>query len=534
MPATPPLSKDRVAPIPPGPAQRRGPGPVALAVLMTVLFFTFLDNTVVSIALGSVQADLHAGVTALQWVVSAYALTFAASMLAFGMVGDEFGRKKVMLAGVAIFCAGSVLSAMAPNAPVLIAGRAVMGLGAAASEPGTLSMLRHMYTDERTRDRAVGLWTAVCGLALAMGPVIGGALVGIWDWRAIFWFNLAFGAAALALGAAVLPESADPDAHRVDIVGAVLGAAALSALIFAVISAETGGFAAPDVIALLSLSAAAGVLFCWHEIRTAHPLLDLRYLREPQFLTANVVAFCAYFATFAVFFFTALYLAEVAGYSGYRIALIFLPMTALMTVTSLLAGRWTSAVAARWTVFAGCTVFSAGLLLTAITISPDPGFAQLAAALALTGIGIGATVVPITACALSAVPPERSGMAASAANTSREIGAVVGVAVLGALVNSQLHADLISRLRQLGIPANFQSIVINAIETGTVPPSSQAQNAGAGTGQEKLVQDVIHAAYSAFYSGLRAALFLSAALVLAAGLFALLAARKRRPAAQRR
>lgn len=215
------------------------------------------------------------------------------------------------------------------------------------------------------------------------------------------------------------------------------------------------------------------MLFCWHETRTPYPLLDLWYLRVPQFLTANVVAFCAYFATFAVFFFTALYLAEVAGYSGYRIALIFLPMTALMTMTSLLAVRWTSAIAARWTVFAGCVVFSAGLLLTAVIISPDPGFPQLAAALALTGIGIGATVVPITASALSAMPPERSGMAASAANTSREIGAVVGVAVLGALVNSQLHADLISRLHQLGIPANFQSIVINAIETGTVPPAAR-------------------------------------------------------------
>ena len=291
-------------------------------------------------------------------------------------------------------------------------------------------------------------------------------------------------------------------------------------------SAITSGAANPAVSALITAKISADNAAA---PSTAHPLLDLRYLRVPQFLIANVVAFCAYFATFAVFFFTALYLAEVAGYSGYQIALIFLPMTALMTVTSLLAGRWTSAAATRWTVFAGCVVFSGGLLLTAVTISPDPGFAQLAGALALTGIGIGATVVPITASALSAVPPDRSGMAASAANTSREIGAVVGVAVLGALVNSQLHADLIGRLRQLGIPANFQSIVIDAIETGTVPSSSQAQNAGAGTGQEKLVQDVIHAAYSAFYSGLRAALFLSAALVLAAGLFALFVARKRRP-----
>jgi MFS family permease len=166
-----------------------------------------------------------------------------------------------------------------------------------------------------------------------------------------------------------------------------------------------------------------------------------------------------------VFFFTAPYLAEVAGYSGYRIALVFLPMTALMTVTSLLAGRWTTAAGTRWSVFAGCILFGAGLLLTAVTINPNPGFPQLAAALALTGIGVASTVVPITSSVLSVVPPERSGMAASAANTSREVGAVVGVAVLGALVNSQLHADLAARLRHLGIPANFQSIVIKAIET---------------------------------------------------------------------
>jgi EmrB/QacA subfamily drug resistance transporter len=511
---------------------RPGGRAMALAVLMVVLFLTFLDNTVVSVALGSVQSTLHAGVTALQWVVSAYALTFAAAMLAFGMVGDEFGRKRVMLAGAAVFCAGSVLCALAPNLQMLIAGRAVMGLGAAASEPGTLSMLRHLYPDERIRARAVGVWTAVCGLALALGPVVGGVLVGVWDWRAIFWFNLAFGLAALAAGVRVLPESADPDAQRVDITGAVFGAAALSALVFAVIIAETAGFAAPEVIALLCVSAAAGTAFLSREHRAAHPLLDLRYLRVPRFVTANVVAFCAYFATFAVFFFTALYLAEVAGYSGYQIAMAFLPMTAVMTAASLLAGRWTQAAGLRWSVLIGRVIFAAGLLLTAVTISPSPDVVALAGALAVTGVGVGSTVVPVTSSALSAVPPERSGMAASAANTSREVGAVLGVAVLGALVNAQLHADLTSRLKHLGIPANFQAIVINAVETGTVPSSGQAPPGSAPAGEGKLVQQVIHAAYSAFYSGLRAALFLSAALVLAAGLFTIaLESRLRRPRA---
>ena len=520
------------APAERAPAPRHGSRGLALGVLTLVLFLTFLDNTIVSVALGSVQAELHAGVSALQWVVSAYALTFAGAMLAFGMVGDEFGRKRVMLIGVGIFCAGSVLAALAPNIGLVIAGRAVMGFGAAASEPGTLSMLRHLYTEERSRTRAVAVWAAVSGLALALGPVIGGALVGVWNWRGIFWFNVAFGLVALVAGLIVLPENADPDAHRVDIPGTVLGAAALTALIFGVIRGENAGFTSASVLALLGLSALAAAAFFWWESRAAHPLLDLRFLRVPQFLTANVVAFCAYFATFAVFFFTALYLEEVVGDTGYQIALLFLPMTALMIAASLLAGRWTNPAAPRWSIFLGCLMFGAGLLLTTLTLNPHPAYLPLAAALALTGVGIGATVVPITSEALSAVPPARSGMAASATNTSREIGAVIGVAVLGALVNAQLRSSLTGRLKHLGIPANFQSIVIHAVETGGVPSSGNTKGAGgaAGAGQGTLVQEVIHAAYSAFYAGLHAALLLSAFLVLAAGLFSfvLLGRRARR------
>jgi predicted MFS family arabinose efflux permease len=275
------------------------------------------------------------------------------------------------------------------------------------------------------------------------------------------------------------------------------------------------------VLTLLCLSAVAAAAFFWWESRAAHPLLDLRFLRVPRFLTANVVAFCAYFATFAVFFFTALYLEEVVGDTGYQIALVFLPMTVLMIAASLLAGRWTDPAAPRWSIFLGCLMFGAGLLLTTLTLSPHPAYVPLAAALALTGLGIGATVVPITSAALSAVPPARSGMAASATNTSREIGAVTGVAILGALVNAQLRSSLASRLKHLGIPANFQSIVIHAVETGGVPSNGNTGGAGgaAGAGQGALVQEVIHAAYSAFYAGLHAALLLSAFLVLAAGLF---------------
>lgn len=534
------------------PAARHGGRAVALAVLCTILFLTFLDNTVVSVALGSVQIDLRAGVSSLQWVVGAYALTFAAAMLAFGMVSDEFGRKRVMLIGAGIFCAGSVVCALATNIDVLIAGRAVMGFGAAASEPGTLSMLRHLYTNERIRNRALGVWTAVSGLALALGPVIGGALIGIWTsigggapspapgipggpnadaWRAIFWFNLALGLAALIAGMIVLPENADPDAHRVDISGTVLGAGALTAFTFAVINAESDGFGAPSVIALLCVAAVAAVAFFIRERRAAHPLLDLKYLRVPGFLTANVIAFCTYFATFAVFFFTALYLYEVASESGYKIALTFLPMTVLMIAASLLAGRWVTVAGIGRSILVGCLLFSGGLLLTTVTLSPNPAYAPLALALALTGIGVGATVVPLTSSAMSAVPPERSGMAASATNTSREIGAVTGIAILGALVNAQLRSSLTGSMVRLHIPDTFQAIAIKIIETGGLTGGSGASSVGsAASGEGTLIAEMTRAAYNAFYDGLRAALLLSAILVFVAGIFGYVTLSRRRRA----
>src|SRR6516164_8489754 len=296
----------------------RGGQALALGTLCTLLFLTFLDNTVVAVALGDIQVSLKANVTQLQWVVGAYALTFASIMLACGMIGDELGRKKVMLAGAWVFCAGSVLCALAPNVQTLIAGRAVMGLGAAASEPGTLSMLRHLYPDARARNRAVGIWAATSGFALAAGPVVGGVLTGLWSWRGIFWFNLVFGLAALVVAAVILPESSDPTAARVDTAGTILGAGALATFVFAIIDAESAGFGSAPVIILLCLSAVLFAAFGWWERRCPHPLLDLRYLRVPQFTTANITAFCTYFATFAIFFFTALYLVEVVNVSGCR------------------------------------------------------------------------------------------------------------------------------------------------------------------------------------------------------------------------
>ena len=509
--------------------QRRS---IALATLCTVLFLTFLDTTIVSVALASIQTKLMAGVSTLQWVVGAYALTFASAMLIFGMIGDQFGRKKVMLTGVGVYCFGALLCALAMNIskgsalPLLLAGRAVMGLGAAASEPGTLSMLRHIYTDYQERNRALGVWAAVSGLSLALGPVIGGALVGVWDWRAIFWFDVTFGLAAFTAAVVFLPENSDPDPRRIDIAGGVFGAAALAALIFAVIDAETSGFSSPGVIALLCVSVASAAAFLWRESRAAHPLLDLRFLRVARFSTPNIVAFCTYFATFAIFFFTALYLVEVAGFNGYQITEVFLPMTALMIAGSVFAGRWAAVIGIRWLLVGGCALFTIGLVLTNAVISPSPPFLPLAASLTLAGIGIGTCVVPITSSVLTAVPPERSGMAASATNTSREVGAVIGVAVLGSLVYGRLQTDLTARLNQLAIPKAFQQVVIQGVETGAAPSNGNSSSA-APPGEGKLVAEVIHAAYSAFQSGLHVALYLSAGLMLGVAVLALVTLRGR-------
>jgi EmrB/QacA subfamily drug resistance transporter len=504
------------------PAARAVPGdqgrrPLALAAVCTLLFLTFLDNTVVSVALGDIQESLHAGVQSLQWIVNGYALVFASMMLAAGALGDKLGHRKVMLCGAVVFCGGSVVCALAPTPGVLIAGRAVMGLGAAASEPGTLAMLRHLYPEHRERARATGVWAAVSALALAFGPVIGGTILGVGSWRGIFWFNLFFGALALGVGAAVLPETTRTRGRRLDVLGTALGAVALATLVFAVIEGETAGYTSSEVLSLFAVAVVTGVGFVWRQRTAPAPVLDLRYVRAPAFSTSNLVAFAAYFGTFAIFFFCALYLRVVVGQSGYRIAAQFVPMMVAMIAASLLSGRWTANAGPRRPMIVGCVVFAVGLVLTDLAVNPTPAYLPLAAALVIAGAGIGITVVPTTFAATSAVPLERAGMASSAVNTSREIGAVAGTAVLGAIVNASLTTHLVARLQELGIPPFFQGVVIRGVQEGGLAVgavSVHKQKPGALTDLENKVLDAV---YGAFSSGLHVCLLLSAVIVLVAG-----------------
>jgi EmrB/QacA subfamily drug resistance transporter len=495
---------------------------VALATLCAVLFLTFLDNTIVSIGLANVQSTLHAGVTSLQWVVNGYALTFAAFMLAGGTLGDLLGRKKIMLAGVGIFCAGSVVAALAPNVDWLIVGRIVMGLGAAASEPGTLSIIRHVYPDKGTRADALGVWAAVSGLALALGPVIGGILVGVSDWRAIFWFNLAVGAVAFVMALAWVPETSDRRGRRIDVAGIVLGAVTLATASFAVIQGEQSGYRTGWIIGLFVAAAVTAGIFVVVERKVHDPMLDLSLFRRPPFAGSNFVAFAAYFGTFSIFFFTALYLQEVANASAYQTALDFIPMAAGLIVASALTGPWVARVGPRIPMTVGCLLAGVGILLTDHVLGPHVDFATLGWVLPIAGIGFGMALVPVTSTPLTVVRPERSGMAASATNTSREMGAVFGVAILGAIVNAKLTGQLGSRLKAIGIPPSFQGLVLRAVTGGGIGNGGQANQAEHSKNAviAKIATKIVNAAYEAFGSGLHLALEISGALLLLGALVA--------------
>jgi EmrB/QacA subfamily drug resistance transporter len=495
---------------------------VALATLCVVLFLTFLDNTIVSVGLANVQTDLHASVTSLQWVVNGYALTFAAFMLAAGSLGDLLGRKKIMLVGVAVFCAGSVVAAVSPNVQCLIVGRVVMGLGAAASEPGTLSIIRHVYPDRKTRADALGVWAAVSGLALALGPVIGGVLVGVASWRAIFWFNLFVGAIAFATALAFVPETADPEGRRVDIPGTVLGALALAAAAFAVIQGELSGYGTWWIIVLFAVAGVTAVAFVAVERKVKSPMLKLSLFAQPPMAGSNFIAFAAYFGTFSIFFFTALYLQVVADASAYQTALDFLPMAAGLIVSSLLTGPWVARVGPRIPMTVGCLLAGGGVLATSVVLGPHVDFGTLGWVLPIAGIGFGITLVPITSTPLSVVPPERSGMAASATNTSRELGAVFGVAILGSIVNGKLDGGLAARLKAIGIPPSFQSLVLHAVtggglSGGAASKAEQSKNAAVA----RISAKVVNAAYSAFGSGLHASLEISGAMLFSGAVVAI-------------
>jgi hypothetical protein len=441
-------------------------------------------------------------------------------MLICGSLGDNFGRKRVMLIGVVIFCAGSLVCAFAGTPAELIAGRVVMGVGAAGSEPSTLSMIRHIYPDKRLRARALGAWAAVSGLALALGPVIGGVLVGLWTWRAVFWFNFVFGAVVLIMGAVALPESVNELRRRVDWMGFILAGVALGFATYATIAGETWGYYSSGVLTLYSIAGACFIAYFVVESNTTHPMLNVRWVRNRAFAGSAVIAFTSYFAIFSIFFFVALYLEVIGSVSAYTLARDFLPMLAGIVAAALYTGRWVGRVGSRVPMTLGCVLAGAGVLLTDVVINPTAGLSTLGWTMGLAGIGFGMIVVPVNSTALVSIPASNSGIAASTINTARELGAVTGVAILGSIVNGQLTVNLTHRLTQIGVPPSFRQEIIEDVVTGTAASKASAESRGSSAAVRHIINEVVHAAYGAFTHGLNLALTVSGILLLVSGAIA--------------
>jgi EmrB/QacA subfamily drug resistance transporter len=435
-----------------------------LAVTCIGLFMVLLDASIVTVALPTIQRDLHAQLSDLQWVVDAYTLPFAVLLLTAGTLGDRFGRKRVFLVGLVVFTLGSALCGLAPTLGWLIAGRVLQGAGGAALSPGSLSVLAAAFTVPRERTQVIGIWSGVSGIALAAGPLVGGLLIQVSSWQAIFFVNLPIGVVGLLLGLRVLAESRNPAANRLDLPGQALAIAGLAALTYALIEGQSDGWGSALIVGLFAAAAILLIAFLFVEARVREPLLPLGLFKSVIFSTANVAALVVGFALLGTVFFIAQFFQEVQGYTALQSGERTLPTTIGIFIVAPLAGRITARFGPRLPVALG-GVLSGTALLLLTRLTPTTGYGDIWWNFAMFGIGIGLMLSPITSAVLAATPPTRAGLASSMVNTSRQIGSVLGIAVLGALVENQEASNLASRLAAQHVPAPLSSSIANGIAT---------------------------------------------------------------------
>jgi EmrB/QacA subfamily drug resistance transporter len=408
---------------------------LALGVLCAALLAIVVDNTIVNVALPTVARELEADVSELQWVVDAYTLVFAGALLLAGTLGDRYGRRRGLLAGLAVFGLSSAAAAHADSVGVLIGWRAVMGLGAAFIMPATLSLLITVFPDERERATAVGVWAATAGLGVALGPVVGGVLLDHFQWGSIFLVNVPLCALALLTGRLVVPESRDPAAPRVDWTGAALSGAGLVALVWAVIEGPIAGWTSTRVLAAGVVAALLLAVFVAQQRRAPAPLLDLRLFRNPRFSAASATIMVLFFALFGFLFLATQYLQFVLGLSPSAAGVRVLPYAAAMIVCASVAAKLAAALGTKRVATLGMALFAAGLAVAA-TVSVDAGYARLAVAFVLMGAGMGLAGAPATESIMGALPRERASIGSAINDTTRELGGALGVAVVGSLMAS--------------------------------------------------------------------------------------------------
>jgi EmrB/QacA subfamily drug resistance transporter len=414
---------------------------LVLAVCCSSLFIVGLDATIVNIALPSIQRDLHAPVSGLQWTVDAYTLVVASFLILAGSTGDRVGRRRTFQVGLATFTVGSLLCSLAPSLGWLVAFRAVQAIGGSMLNPVALSIIANTFTDDRERARALGIWGAVFGLSMALGPVVGGVLVATVGWRGIFWVNIPIGIAAIVATALVVPESRAPHGRRVDPVGQVLIIVMLASLTYAIIEGPRHGWGSATILGLFGVSAAAATALAIYEPRREEPLLDLRFFRSAPFTGAVVIAITAFSALAGFLFLNTLYLQDARHLSALHAGLYTLPMAAMTVLLAPLSGRITGQRGPRIPLLVAGVMTTAGALLMAGVTATTP-VAWLMLAYIVLGIGNGMVNPPISNTAVSGMPRSQAGVAAAVASTSRQVGSSLGVALTGSAVASALHGSL--------------------------------------------------------------------------------------------
>ena len=396
------------------------------------LLIVGLDNTIVNVALPSIGRELHASVSELQWTVDAYTLVLASLLMLGGSMGDRLGRRRVFQTGLVLFTLGSLLCSAAPGLDWLIAFRMLQAVGGSMLNPVAMSIIRNVFTDARERAQAIGMWGATIGISLALGPVLGGALVQGVDWRAIFWINIPVGLLALILTMRFVPESRAPRARRLDPVGQVLVIVLFASLTYAIIEAPSAGWLSTQTIGLFALALAAVSALVPYEARRGEPLIDPRFFRSVPFSSASAIAICAFAALGAFLFLNTLYLQEVRHLSALTAGLYTLPIAAMTLFFAPLSGRIVGRRGPRIALLGGGLGIGLGGFLLTWTDASTP-LVLLLPAYFVFGIGFGMVNPPITNTAVLGMPEAQAGVAAAVASTSRQLGQTLGVAVAGAI-----------------------------------------------------------------------------------------------------
>jgi EmrB/QacA subfamily drug resistance transporter len=411
---------------------------LVLAVCSLSVLIVQIDATGINLALPSISRELQASTGQLQWVIDAYLMVLAALLMFSGSLGDRLGRRKILMIGLTIFGIGSALCSLATSPLMLIAMRALQAVGGSMLAPVALSIITNTFTDKRERAEAIGIWGAVVGIGMALGPIVGGALVDAIDWRAVFWINLPIVLLALILVYNVVPESKADDSGRMDILGQLLAIVLLASLTFAIIEGGERGFDVEIVWIAATIGIISGGLFIWVEQRTKDPLLDLRFFRSLPFSLATIIALLAFFAFAGFLFISTLYLQNVRGlnplHAGFATLPLALSNAMVAPVSGWMVGRFGNRL--PMTIASAMMVFSALML---IQLDESSSLLWFISAGMFMGMGLGIINAPITNTAVSGMPVSHAGVAGATASTARQLGQSLGVAVLGALLNAGLQ-----------------------------------------------------------------------------------------------